>query len=419
MTARPRTCLPPLSPMLFAVLSCQGAVSSDQASQWESPVDARSAQRAARPASTESMSPDLAASRPPAPGLPLSVEASGTSAAGSQGGLIDLHLRPADLEQPFFGLPTLLHGGRGLWLSTLSGTTRVIGVGLVDALAPVGPLDLWLRFRDLSTGHSVLYQLSDRVPNVPQVTERAATPLVPGTVLRGQTLPQPKASNLYRLSIPTAQSAVVLRFVTEGSLIPFALAGATAPASGRFADGSLLYASQTPSPPTATSGSQTALAWVASAGDLFVSVFAGNLSGAVDARYSVTAQLSPVRASSIREGSTPDTPSAPLATLSVDGVLALESALDQRGDVDHVRLPLLRDTRLFVRVAVPGQGLGSPIGAAIAVRLTQGDCTTTVAPARPVQQEAAGTMAAGACAILSSPTGYVGPYQLLAAPDQP
>lgn len=422
MSPRMRIVLSCLAPTLFALMSCQGdaAFESDVGPRSKTIIATQTRPSIAQLDARESAEPSSAATREPAPGTPLSVEAAGTSAAVLQGGLLDLQLRPADLELPFFGLPTLLHGGRGLWLSTISGTTRVVGVGLVDALAPAGPLDLWLRFRDSATGHSVLYLLPGRAPNVPQVTARVATPLVLGTMLRGEALPQPKASNLYRVSIPADRQALVLRLATEGSLLPFALAGATAPASGRFADGSLLYASQTPGSPMAGTGTQTALAFVASRGDLFASVFAGNLGGAADARYSVLAQVSMVRSSLMAsEGSTPDSPSAPLATLAVDGAVMLESTLEKRGDVDHIHLPLSRDTRLFVRVTVPGQGLGPPVGAGISVRLAQGDCTTTLAPARPVQQEAVGTMAAGTCAILSSPTGYVGPYQLLAVPDQP
>ncbi|HRI52086.1 MAG TPA: hypothetical protein PLW65_18055 [Pseudomonadota bacterium] len=49
--------------------------------------------------------------------------------------------------------------------------------------------------------------------------------------------------------------------------------------------------------------------------------------------------------------------------------------------------------------------------------LMQADCTTPLASPRPVQQEAAVVDGVGYCAVLSSPSSYSGPYQLILAQD--
>lgn len=59
----------------------------------------------------------------------------------------------------------------------------------------------------------------------------------------------------------------------------------------------------------------------------------------------------------------------------------------------------------------------SLINPCLAVALMQADCTTPLASPRPVQQEAAVVDGVGYCAVLSSPSSYSGPYQLILAQD--
>lgn len=360
----------------------------------------------------------LSTVRPPAPTRGLLVDAAATSPVVSSGGLFDIGLRPLDREQPFFGEPSLRGDLRALWISSLSGSTRLNATGLADALAPAGPLSLSLAFLRPSPAGTTLYMLPSDAAYPPMVAPRPATPLVPGMPLRAETLPSPRASNLYRFTNPADAQVAVLRFATSGSLLGFALAGAVAPASGRFADGDFWYASL--AAPSGTTGSQAALAWLPAAGDRFLAVFAASLGGGADYAYDLTLSLQPGSRVSVVESRPPDTPSTPLATLTLDrAYVAEDGAIDTAGDVDYLRLVAPAALRLYVNATRPGQGLGGATGLPLAVTLLGGDCKAGLAPARPVQQEASLAAGASACAAISSPSGYVGRYRLTVATVAP
>ena len=367
---------------------------------------------------TASQVASLASVRPPAPTRGLFVDPVATSPVVSSGGLFDIGLRPLDREQPFFGEPSLRGDLRALWISSLSGSTRLNATGLVDALAPAGPLSLSLALLHPRPAGTTLYTLPADAAHPPVVVPRAATPVLPGTPLRAATLPSPRASNLYRFTSPADAQIAVLRFATSGSLLGFALAGAVAPASGRFSDGDFWYASL--AAPSGTTGSQAALAWLPAAGDRFLAVFAASLGGGADYAYDLTLSLQPARRVSAVESRPSDTPSTPLATLVLDqAYVAEDGAIDTAGDVDYLRLVAPAALRIYVKATRPGQGLGGATGLPLAVTLFGGDCKAALAPARPVQQEASLAAGASACAAISSPSGYVGPYRLTVATATP
>lgn len=372
----------------------------------------------ATPGEAGSLEPTGDPSRTPSPQRVLSLDPVGTSASAMSGGLVDLLLRPADREQPFFGQPSLRGDLRELWISSLSGGTRLVATALVDALAPAGPLSLNLTLRDPARARTTLYAPPADVPHPPLVSPRVATPLVVGTTLSGQSFATPRASNLYTLNTAADDQVLLLRFATSGPLLGFALAGAVAPSSGHFAAGDFFYASLGPT--TAGIGSQTALAWLPRRGDQYIATLVASLGGGAGYAYDLSAQSRPATRRSAIETSPPDSPTAPLLALTLDGAYVGEGgALDRADDIDYVRLTAPRDLRLYVKATIPGQGLGGSTGLGVAVALTAGDCKTPLAPARPVQQEAAVAAAGTACAVLSSPSGYVGPYTLVVSPDLP
>ncbi len=396
----------PSSPSLIATPSPSSPAASATAAAW-----------AGATAEAE-LAPVARAERTPGPQRVLAVDADGTTASVSQGGIVDLVLRPAEPEQPFFGVPSLRGDLRPLWLTTLAGSTRLRATGLVDALAPLGSLSLSLALADRSGSRSVLYLPTPGATHPPQVQARAAIPLVPGTTLRGQTLALPRSSNLYQLDSGADDQLLLLRFVTSGSLLGFALSGAVAPASGHFAAGDFFYASLGPT--SSGSGSQTALAWLPRRGASFAAVFPASFGGGADYAYDLTALLRPLARKSARESTPPDSPTLPLLSLTLDGAsLAEGGAIDRAGDIDYIQLSAPRELRVYVKATIPGQGLGGTTGIGVAVALTGGDCKSGLAPLRPVQQEAALAAGSTACAVLSSPAGYVGPYTLLVAAESP
>jgi hypothetical protein len=161
---------------------------------------------------------------------------------------------------------------------------------------------------------------------------------------------------------------------------------------------------------------QTALVYMPTKGDQFLTVLAANLGGAADYGYDLTARVATAKAFSSKENAMmPDTPAMPLATVMLDTPQhSSDGAMDGPADIDYIRFQATKAGRAYVQAVVPGQGLGVP---AVTVALMAADCTTALAPPRPVQQEA--TVAAGTsyCAVIASPSSYAGPYRLILAQD--
>jgi hypothetical protein len=228
-----------------------------------------------------------------------------------------------------------------------------------------------------------------------------------GMLLGGQTLAMPRTSNLYQLATESDGALLQLTFNTSGGLGMSTVVGALAPASGRWSDGQFFYAS--------TNGAvQTALALGGSKGAHYLAVLPASLGGGMDFGYSIVARAEAPRPVRLKESDTsPDTPAMPLATVVLDApAVSSDAALESAGDLDHVRFTVKKSGRLYVQAAPASLGLGAP---PTMVTLLQADCTTSVSPPRPVQQEAAVTQDQTYCARISSTTGYVGPYRLLAA----
>lgn len=335
----------------------------------------------------------------------LAADPSGTTAMVAQGGLLDFSLTNLDRDNPFAGTARLVGGARALYTSALG--SRLTGYGLVDALAPVGGLGLRAGFE--RSGTTTTYSADASAAGAPQVASRAAKVLTPGTATTGETLAMARQSNLYKLATAADDQVAVLTFVTTGGLTTNTVSGAAAPASGRWNDGQFFYASS-------NAAVQTALAWLPRKGDQYLTVLAASLGGAADYGYGLTARTAAAKPFTTKEDPMmADTPAAPLAAVTVDAPQrSADGALDGPADKDFIRFQVQKAGRVYVQAVAPGQGLAAP---AVTVALMQADCTTPLAPPRPVQQEAAVVDGISYCAVLSSPSSYSGPYQLILAQD--
>ena len=164
------------------------------------------------------------------------VDAAATSPVVSSGGLFDIGLRPLDREQPFFGEPSLRGDLRALWISSLSGSTRLNATGLADALAPAGPLSLSLAFcaRARPGRRCTCFPATRRIHRWSRRARRRLWFLGclcaprPCRAACQQPVPLHQSSRCAGCRTPLRDIRISLGF---------ALAGAVAPASGRFADG--------------------------------------------------------------------------------------------------------------------------------------------------------------------------------------
>lgn len=335
----------------------------------------------------------------------LAADASGTTAMVQQGGLLDFSLTNLDRDNPFAGTARLTSGARALYATALGG--RLVGYGLVDALAPAGALALRAGFE--KNGATTAYVADPSAAAAPQVQARAAKVLMLGTATTGETLAAARQTNLYKLTTTADAQVAVLSFATSGGLTTNTVSGAAAPASGKWSDGQFFYASS-------NAALQTALVWLPSKGDQYLTVLAASLGGAADYGYAVTARAAAAKAFTTKESLLmADTPAMPLATVTVDSPQrSADGALDGPADQDFIRFQVQKAGRVYVQAVAPAQGLGAP---ALTVALMLGDCVTPLSPPRPVQQEAAVVEATSYCAVLSSPSSYSGPYQLLLAQD--
>lgn len=332
----------------------------------------------------------------------LAADSSGNSKSVEQGGVVDVNLRNVDKDSTLGSSVRIDGGVLGLYVSSLGG--RMVGYGIVDALAQPGPLLLHAQSESLlqKTG----FTLEPSGATVPQVTARTPTALTIGSALTGEKLSAGKQSNLYKISTTSDAQILVLTFAVEGGLLSSPLLGAVAPRNGRFTDGQLFYVSTNLT-------SHTALAYLPQKGDSYVAALATTLPGG--GSYSITAKTAKVTAQSLQEPMPSDTATMPLADISLDGPrIGTAAAIDIAGDVDYIRIKPAKTGRLYVQAVTPGQSL-SP--ATVSVAILAADCTTQVAPLRPVAQEAAVMSGQAYCVVVASPTGYIGSYQLLASQE--
>ena len=329
----------------------------------------------------------------------LSADPQGNSRMAPQGGVVELSARNLDHDNPLGGLGRLRGGARELRLSLFG--NHLFGTALVDALVAPGPLALALTATTDGTAIGYAFDAADA--NLPQVVARAATPLTLGQDRMGEQIAAAEATALYRFTSMADAQVVVLTATTSGPLASAVLCGALADQTGRFSEGRFLYAS-------INGATQTLVGLLPKAGDYYVSLVPANLAGGQGYAYNLAPRAAAATRFSTKEAM-PDAADRPLADIPLDGpAWSDDGAFDAPFDVDYVRIKTAKTGRLYVSAAVDALDLSNP---ATSVALFQADCRTLVAPAWPVQQEAAAVAGGTLCARISSPAGAVAPYVLV------
>lgn len=351
-----------------------------------------------------SIAPSLAAIRPP------------TDASVSQGGLMALQVTNLTQRQQLFDGDAALVGGR-LLSTSLVDAERLVGVGLVDALAPAGALALGVSF---TQGGQTRQWLADPMDAAtPQVKARAAKALTVGQNLVGETFPTGgDPTSLYKFTTAAADQVMVLTVVNAGGGLLRGVYGAVAPASGKWNDGQFLIV-------TTNDVLHTALAYLPTAGDQYLTVLPATFRGGPGTDYQIAPRLSTGKRFSAKEPASPDGPSAPLASVTLDApAFAQDGVIDASSDADYVRLTTPRTGRLYV-AAYPrllGADVNGIAPQPTLVGLLAADCTTPVAGTSQVQQETAATAGSTYCAKITYPGSSFGSpitYTLLASQDLP
>lgn len=320
-----------------------------------------------------------------------------------QGGLTQVSLLNRDYkDNPFTASSLAVAEGPRLINLQASGAARYAWVGLIDALAPVGPLSVSLTSRN-PIGQKMTFRTAADDENAPRVLARPPVALSPDGAQRGEKLPRAFATNLYQVNAPEAGHVLMLSFERVGvGLLLDNLISVVAPGSGRFADGQYV------SFPSVNETMVTALAWLPEAGPSYVAVFAGSLGGGADLySYDVSAKTAAAARLDLTERQ-PDSAAAPLATVALDGpVYADSGAIEPAADVDYIRFKPGRSGRVHAQ-ATGTQAYALKIG------FLQSDCVTALTTSRGFQHEAEVEDGKEYCLRLSAAAST--PYRLILTP---
>lgn len=279
-----------------------------------------------------------------------------------QGGLFQANFRNEDYDlNPTFSGWTFSSGMRAASLSAglLTSMTRMTGMAVVDALAPVGGLAVPLSGTDIF-GRPLTYQNDPADPFAPRVVARTATTLTAGMALTGQSLPASGASNLYKITSAANNQILTLRFTSLGSSLQTAKAvvAAVAPSSGVFGAGQMADSSS-----NAANTVHTALAYLPLAGDSYLSIFHSGFFGGTTYTYTLTPTLANGTSDSLAEPGMPDTGGTPVLTIaSLTAAVphyATDGAIDTQGDQDFIRYTTAANgtvyAQIFTQGVTPGQ----------------------------------------------------------------
>lgn len=299
-----------------------------------------------------------------------------TGPTAAQGSLVKVGVRNLDYRDNPFWTATHLSGSF-TQVGTVTDFTiaRLSALGLVDALAPPGPLPT--QVTNLGQLDQTLDYIADAAdPAAVQVTARPPTVLTAGVTRTGETLADNYATNLYKLTTTADNQALLLAFTALGTGLNVAYSGVSlvghmAPASGRFGEG----ASMLTSGAGGVMGPVTAFDNVLvlpKAGDYYFSIYASDLSGSMNHTYSITAKTATLGAlPSLKEPPLGDSPMMPVVNLaSLDKpYYGTDGAFDRSFDPDYIKFKADKTGRVYVAAfAAPGPSIDIGIFAA--------DCTT-------------------------------------------
>lgn len=348
-------------------------------------------------------------------GPSLRVVSGANDATTVQGGLLGFSVNNLDVvTRPFNGTPGL---GMGRVMSVSSASTDTLtGQVLVDALLPAGPLTLSAVYT--GGAQARLYAADPGQAGTTQVLARTPKDLTLGQTVFGERFPDGlNTTSLYKFSTAADNQVLVLTVVNAGGSLGLGVYAATAPASGKFASGSLSAVSF-------NALNQTALAVLPKTGDQYLALMNATFIGGASTTYHVTARTAAGKSFSAAEPATPDNMTSPLAKVNLGQPgYAVDGAIDFAGDVDWLYLTAAQNGRVYVNVTQPGQG-ANPIGLnpfAPQVTLYASDCVSSLAPARAGAQECPAIANTTYCAKIeyTRPLNGPLPYQVIVGQDVP
>jgi|JI10StandDraft_1071094.scaffolds.fasta_scaffold08789_4 hypothetical protein len=318
-----------------------------------------------------------------------------------QGGLIDTSVLNHDFRDNPFSTNSIsiVRGPRLLRVNGVS-AYRYAWLGLADALAPKGPLEIVLSaVNPIGERHSFRAGRDDL--GLPLVQLRAPTLLEDGQLLTGQRLPEPMATNLYRYEADVKNNLLFVQLEkAEAAYLQTGPILAVAPASGRFAQGAIVPAA------SSHDGLVTSMAYIEQPGTTYFSLLAPDYSGgALGYGYAIRATSLPVIPIELREPAGGDTPARPLVNLTISQAVASQSAaIEPSTDMDYIRFTPEQDGYIYAQAA------GDP-PLATRVAVLQADCSTVIGTPRTFQQEAEVQAGVAYCVRVSATAAT--PYRLL------
>ena len=307
-------------------------------------------------------------------------------AAVPQGGLTTVRIRNLDYRDNLFdamntrallGVSSVVGLVPPASANALVDATTFAGLVLVDALPPVGGLQLGLTSQT-PLGQSLNFISDPADAKAPQITARTPIALNDKSDSTNQSIPGPSQTTLYKFSTPADNYIVLTRLHTLGSALRFGavppprVIGQTAPTSGRFAEGMAFDTSRS----IDTMGLLVAhnfLTYVPKGGDVYFAVYTDNLTGSANHSYTILPKRVVGNAFSVKEPTTQDTPANPLLkNLTIDkSFYAADGMIEDASDADYITLkPATMGTLYFSAT--------TNTGGQLSVQLLDMNCTAPV-----------------------------------------
>lgn len=332
-------------------------------------------------------------------GPSLIADSSGNLKNNPQGGFLEFSLSNADsLANPFpqaAGAVSL--GGGAKVVGVVSPTSaRFAGTALLDATYAVGNATPTITTVN-GVGAALTYTLDPADPNLPKVVARAPTALTLGAALATESIAVPAvgrttSNSLYKFTSPADNHVAVISVNATGFQMQGTTQGIVAGSDGKFSAGQLFLASS-------NGLTQTGLAYLPKGGDQYLALFNSFLSGGNGTEYGLTVRTGAASSISTKEGSTPDSPGAPVATVTTSAAYSTDGAFETFADTDYVLLKPTKSGRLYVLVSADDFSSGG--GMSPQIQFLAADCTTTQpVPPRTVMNELAVTAGTTYCAAL-------------------
>lgn len=338
-----------------------------------------------------------------------------TAPSVGQGGLIPYDVLNVDYQASPFSSGFRLNGGLHTVSQTSLSATRTVGMGLADALIPVGAFGYQASFVD-PVARPITYTTDPADSLSPKATARTATAVTLTVALPGQNFAAPLSDNLYQLSTSANDQVLFGQFIGLGSAFAggnVTVGAAYAGSDGKFGGGQLV-----PTSANLAANTRTMLAYAPQMGTGYIASWPTDFGGGAVAQYGHSFLLSALTGTklALTEPAIPDTAAAPLATIAslaaTSPNFATDGQADFAGDSDFIRFTAAAGTtRLYVQVVAPGASVQL-------VEHSSGSCAAQVSSTtatHALAYENTATPAAQRClqVVLPSAPKYPWPYRLI------